>query len=334
VSAGSVALSLAAIQSRSHSGTPFSELFAPVFGARASAILVVTYLASSVFGIATIAAGLGQYFSYLAIPHIVVAEILIIAVFLVVNLVGIRLSGTTENVLTVIKVAGIIAVAAALCPFIRTENLLPVHAPGTTDLLKVVIIVFWPFTGFEISAIPVAETKNPAQISRALFLVMALVCAIYFSLNLSLIGAMGATELAASPAPIAEAAARYYRGTGPFVAALGIVTMLSALNAYIVAASRVLQNAAETFRIAPLATLSRRGVPAPALVVSCVLSGTLLLFSNHFEELATAAVLMTLAPYIAICASAFVLVKTPIVRAVSVLGAMLTTGILVLYLAA
>jgi amino acid transporter len=331
VSACSVAVALSAVQARAPAGTPFYELFAPVFGARASILLVATYVVSALLGIATIAAGLGQYLSYFAIPHILAAELAIIVAFLLVNLVGIALSGTTENILTVIKIVAIVGIAGALAPFIDPDNLVPTRSIGVPELLQVVILVFWPFTGFEISAIPVAETQDPKQIARALLLVMLLVCVIYLGLNVALIGAVGAEALAASPAPIAAAAGRIFSGAGSFVAALGIVTMLSALNAYIVAASRVLQNGAEVMRIDALARLSRRGAPAAALLVSCAVSGGMLFFSNHFDELATATVLATLVPYVAICVSALVLVKAPLIRVVALFGAALTAGILVLY---
>jgi amino acid transporter len=331
IAACSVAFALAAVQARSPAGTLFFDLFAPVFGARASVLLVATYVVSAMFGIATIAAGLGQYLAYFNVAHVLTVEMLIIAVFLVVNLIGIALSGTTENVLTVIKLAGIVGIAAALAPYIEPANLLPAASVGASALLQVVVLVFWPFTGFEISAIPVAETRDPRQIARALAIVMTLVCVIYVALNVSLIGAVGAAQLAASPAPLAGAMSRIFSGAGPFVAALGIVTMLSALNAYIVAASRVLQNGAQMVRFEALARLSSRGTPAAALVASCAVAGVLLLYSNHFAVLATATVLATLIPYVGICIAAVVLIDAPLTRAIAAFGALLSGAIVILY---
>jgi amino acid transporter len=323
------------VQARSPLGTPFSELFATVYGARTSAVLMGMYFVSAVFGIATIGAGLGQYFSYFGVSRVVVIEILAIAGFLAVNLVGIALSGMTENVLTIVKVVAIVAITAALAPFVRVENLRPDHVASVPALAQVVVIVYWSFSGFEISAIPVAETKDPGQIARALLVVMTLVCVVYFGLNVALIGAVGAGPLAASQAPVATAVGHFFGGSGAgaLVAALAIVTMLSALNAYIVAASRVLQNVAAMLGMAAVARLSRRGAPAAALFVSCALPAMLLLFSNQFSALAIAAVLATLIPYVAICLAAFVLLKTRVTRAVSLFGAVLTAAILVLYIA-
>jgi amino acid transporter len=331
VSACSVAFALGSVQARSPAGTPFTALFATAFGRPLAALLVATYACSSAFGIATIAAGLGQYFAFFGLGHLLGLEVLVIAVFLALNLAGIALSGATENVLSLIKLLGIVAIVVALVPFVDEREVVPARIAPVPALLKVVILVYWPFTGFEISAIPVAETKDPARIARALVLVMALVCVIYLGLNVALIGAIGAAELAASEAPVAHAVGRIFPGAGPLVAVLGIVTMLSALNAYIVGASRAVQNGCETFHLRRLAALSERGVPAVALYVVCTSATVLLLFSNHFDVLAAAAVLMTLLPYVAICWSAFVGATSFAIRLVSLSGAILTSAILVLY---
>ena len=331
LSACCVALSLAWIQARSPSGTTFTAIFEPIFGRRASAVLVSVYLVSSVFGIATIAAGLGQYFAFFAIPHLLAAEIFVIMAFLGVNLIGIAFSGRTENILTAAKIVPIVIIAVALIPFIRMENLVPERVAALPDILKVVIIVYWPFTGFEISAIPVEETRDPRTISRALLLVMLLVCTVYLVLNLSLIGSVGAAGLAASPAPVAYAAGLIFSGAAPVVAVIGIITMFSALNAYIVGTSRVLQNMAASFRFPRLAELTPRGIPKNALIISCIFSGALLFFSNSFGLLASVAVVTTLVPYVAICLVAFILSGEVRVRVLGTVGAAMTAAILILY---
>jgi amino acid transporter len=331
VSASCVALSLAWIQARSPSGTPFLAIFEPVFPPRASGALATIYLVSSVFGIATIAAGLGEYLSFFAIPHVLAAEIFIIMAFLGINLIGIALSGRTEVILAAAKVIPIVIIAVALIPFIRIENLVPSEAVPLADLLKVAIIVYWPFTGFEISAIPVEETKDPRTISRALLIVIASVCTIYLVLNISLIGSVGSEALAASPAPVATAAGILFTGAAPLVALIGIVTMFSALNAYIIGTSRVLQNLGGRFRLHRLAELTVRGTPKTALVISCILAGGLLFFSNSFDLLASIAVVTTLVPYIAICLVALRLSGDIREKMVGTLGAALTAAILILY---
>jgi amino acid transporter len=329
VSASCVALSLAWIQARSPSGRPFLSIFEPVFPPRVSGALATIYLVSSVFGIATIAAGLGEYLGFFAIPHVLAAEIFIIMAFLGINIIGISLSSRTEVILAAAKVIPIVLIAVALIPFIKVENLVLTKPVPFADILAVAIIVYWPYTGFEISAIPVEETKDPRAISRALLIVMA--CAIYLVLNIALIGSVGSEALAASPAPIATAAGILFTGAAPLVALIGIVTMFSALNAYIIGTSRVLQNLSGRFRIPRLAELTPRGTPKAALVVSCILAGGLLFFSNSFGLLASVAVVTTLVPYIAICLVALRLSGRSREKVVGSLGAALTAAILVLY---
>jgi amino acid transporter len=123
-----------------------------------------------------------------------------------------------------------------------------------------------------------------------------------------------------------------FAGAAPVVAVVGIITMLSALNAYMVGASRVLQNLAAAYRLQPLAALSARGTPVASLGVVCGLSTGLLLFWNRFDTLASASVIANLVPYVAICWVACVRSKAGAARVVAAVGGVLTAAILVLYL--
>jgi amino acid transporter len=215
---------------------------------------------------------------------------------------------------------------------VRIANLLEPRAVGLGDLLRAAIVVYWPYTGFEISAIPVAETRAPQRIGRALIIVMTLVAIVYVLLNVALIGAVGSTALAASAAPVAYAASRVFTGAGPVVAVIGIVTMLSALNAYIVGTSRVLHELAADRAVPHVGALSRRGVPAAAIAIACLGATVVLLVSNRFAELAAASVVATLIPYIAICVAALGVLTRRAERALAIAGIALTAGILGLYL--
>jgi L-asparagine transporter-like permease len=160
---------------------------------------------------------------------------------------------------------------------------------------------------------------------------MAVVIFIYLLLNVSLIGSVGAAVLAASPAPLATAAGLFLPGAAPVVAVVGIIAMLSALNAYIIGASRILQNISSVYRIPVLSEISRRGTPATALVLGSGIAAGALFFSNHFDLLASISVITNLLPYIAFCLAAFLLFHEPMRRAVAGTGIVITSLILVLY---
>lgn len=331
LSASCVLLSLAYVSSQFTSSNSFYSLFKSVFGARFAVPLIILYLISSVFGVSTIAAGIGQYMTWFGVSNVLLIEILIIGAFCWLNITGISFSGKTENILTTLKIIPLVMIAFLLIPFINIGNFSPTTPLTVTGLLATIIIVYWPFTGFEISAIPVEETRDPALIRRSLIIVMSIVVSLYLLLNVSLIGSVGSEALAASPAPVATAAGILLTQSGTLIACIGIVAMLSAINAYIVGTSRILQSMSSEFFIPLLRNLNAKGTPASALIAGCVVSAGLLLFSNHFDQLATISVITTLIPYIFFCLASWVLVKDTKARLISASGAISTSLILIVY---
>jgi amino acid transporter len=160
---------------------------------------------------------------------------------------------------------------------------------------------------------------------------MGIVVSLYLLLNVALIGSVGAEALAASPAPLATAAAIVFDRSGALIAIIGIVAMLSAINAYIIGTSRILQSMSARFSIPKIQDLTPRGTPAAALIAGCTISAALLLFSNHFAQLATISVITTLIPYIFFCLASWVLVTDTKARLVSAIGAISTAAILIIY---
>lgn len=330
-SASCVLLSLAGISSRFREAGSFYGLFSSVFGQRVALPVILLYLVSSAFGVATIAAGIGQYLGHLGIGPVLPLEIAAILFFCGINIVGIALSGRLEVVLAVLKTVPLVIIALLLLPHIQTENFALTTGISAPAIIATVIIVYWPFTGFEISAIPVGETKDITLIRRSLLIVMVIVTSVYLLLNIALIGSVGTAVLAASPAPVASAAGLIFSSAGEVVAVIGIVAMLSALNAYIIATSRVLQDVASRFSLPRLSELGSRGTPAIALIVSCGACAGLLFISNRFEMLASASVITTLVPYIFFCLCSWVTEPGLRTRAVAAAGTLSTAAIFVLW---
>ncbi len=157
---------------------------------------------------------------------------------------------------------------------------------------------------------------------------MLLTTFVYLLLNIALIGSVGSQLLASSPAPVALAASKVFQKSGTVMALIAIIAMLSALNAYLLAASRVLQNLSFENRLSLLAGISKKGTPYIALIICTAIGASLLLFSNHFAELATISVIATLLPYAFICASTLKLFDSSGIRAVAVIGLFSTLAIL------
>ncbi len=328
ISASCVMLSLAWAASKYPSTGAFYSIFSKVFGRRLSASVVILYLIGAIFGIATIAAGIGQYVTFFGYTDVLWLEIIIIALLGVINIIGVRPSGNIETVLTLLKTLPLVILAIFLLPHILKENFTPFFTGNKTDFLRVVIIVYWPYTGFEISAIPADEIRNIRNVFTSLVIVMLITTFVYLFLNIALIGSMGSGLLASSSAPLALAAALAFHTSGRVMAVIGIIAMLSALNAYILAASRVLQNISSEKKIRLLPDMSRKGTPYVAIAIAAAIGASLLLFSNQFEDLATISVLATLLPYIFICAAAVRLFEDPKIRTVASVGFVSTLAIL------
>jgi amino acid transporter len=331
ISATLVMISIAWASTKFGRKGTFFAIFSSIFGRRVSTVLVMFYTISAIFGVATIAAGIGQYITFFGVGNLLFIEILIIATFCIINLISISVSGFTENILTILKILPLVIITLVLLPFIKPVNLAPAVPFTFMGLFTTIIIVYWPFTGFEISAIPVDEMRDPHAVARSLGIVMVTVTAIYLLLNLALIGSTGSKILAVSPAPIATATAFLFPNAGYLVAVIGIFAMLSAMNAYIVASSRVLHILATEYHIRGLNRLNNNGTPGIALVFCSAVTAAMLFFSNEFSTLAVLSVITTLVPYIFFCIGAFLMFRESGRRIVSGSGALMSIGILVLF---
>ncbi len=329
ISATCVMLSFAWSSARYPSTGAFYSILSKGFNRKISAAVVILYMVSSVFGNATIAAGIGQYITFFGFQEVLPIEVLIIFGFCMLNLRGVSLSGTTENILTTLKTVPLVVIAFLLIPHIHMSNFMPFFQADSMDFLKAIIIVYWTFTGFEICAIPADETKGKDLVFRSLIIVMGIVVSVYALLNISLIGSVGSAVLAGSPAPVATASGLVFGDSQKLVAIIGIIAMLSALNAYMLGTSRVIQNLSGELNVPLFRDLNTRGTPASATILTAFLSAMLLLFSNRFDELASISVITTLLPYLFICMATYKIFEARNIRLVAFAGAVTTAGILV-----
>ena len=310
LSAACVMYSLAKTSSKYPATGAFYYLFSKVFGRRISISLVFLYLVSSVFGISTIASGIGQYifsFGLHDTNFILIIEILIILVFCLISIKGLYLSAKTEIILTLGKISPLLLLSILLLPFLNESNFYPFYPSSNFDFLKAIVIVYWSFTGFEIAALFSEETKGGQKIVyRSLKIVIGITIFVYLFLNFSLIGSLGSYVLGKSPAPLATAFELISKESNIVIGSIAIIAMLSAINAYIVGTTRVLQNISYQLELRILKDLTYSGSPLASIFTVAIITSILLIaVSNQFEKLATISVITILLPYFAICLSAY-----------------------------
>ncbi|NKX56443.1 amino acid permease [Arthrobacter sp. E918] len=218
-----------------------------------------------------------------------------LAVFTAVNLMAVSGFGTFEYwfaMLKVLAIVGLLAVGAAmifgLLPGVAAPGLdnLFGHggfAPhGITGICSALLIVVFAFGGTEIVTIAAAESDDPARnIGRAVRSVLVRILVFYIGSVLVMVTVLpwNSTDLAAGPFVAVLKAARL-SGVETVMAAVIVIALLSALNANLYGASRMLLSLSRR-RIAPqaLGRRSANGAPRPA-VLACVAFGAVTVVLN------------------------------------------------------
>ena len=308
----------------------FYTIFDRSFSAPVAAATIAIYIVSGVFGVATIAAALGDTV-HLSGLRLAAFEAGLVIAFGLLNLIGIALSAKIEDALTVLKLLPLLVIPLLLLPHVDPAHFAPLDLHGL-DFLKSAVIIYWCYTGFELSAIPARAVRDPERnVPRSLIYVFVAVTAIYLSLNFALIGSVGADRLAASLTPVADAVGQFFDGWGIVVTAVAIVSMLSALNAYLLGTSLVLENLSERYW-KPL-TFERKGIPVFTVIICTAATVVLLLFSAGFADsfriLASLSVIATLVPYLLLCYAVLKHLERPLYKIMAIVG-ILSTGLVLL----
>jgi amino acid transporter len=232
-----------------------------------------------------------------------------------------------EDALTVIKILPLLVIPLLLFPYIDPGNFTPLSFEGM-DFLKCAVVIYWCFTGFELSAIPSRAVRDPEHtVPRSLIYVFVAVTVVYLALNFALIGSVGSDGIASTMTPITYAVDHFFSGWGVVITIIAVVSMISALNAYLLGTSLVLQSFSEKYwkRL----TFERKGVPVFTVILCTAATILLLLFVNDFTFLASASVIATLVPYLGLCYAALKYVERPLVKVMALIGILATGLVLV-----
>lgn len=315
--------------SKKYAGTgAFYTLFTKAYDEKLSSVIVFFYIISGILGVATIAAALGDNVDFFGMPK-PVFEVLIVIGFGMLNLLGIALSAWVEDFLTILKILPLLVIPLLLLPFVDAGNFLPFNPHGNWDFLKSAVVIYWCFTGFELSAIPSSPVKDPERtVPLSLLYVFVTVTVIYLALNFALIGSVGSTALASTASPISYAMEHFFAGSGSIILIIAIFSMLSALNAYLLGTSLVVESFVGKY-IPAFAKESKWHVPVLAVLVCTVVTALLLVFTDYFVFLASASVICTLIPYIFLCVASLKTFDNKWIKLVSLLGIISTLAVLV-----
>lgn len=161
-----------------------------------------------------------------------------------VNIFSVREGKWTQNILTSLKILGLVIICvAAFLPVasLASATTIASEAAPKTNLYLALILVLFTYGGWNEMAYVAAEVRRPEKnLLRALFLGTAAVTLIYVLLNVAFVHALGFAGMQSSQVIAAEVVNRVAPGWGSKgIAALICVSALSAVNGMIFTGSRI-----------------------------------------------------------------------------------------------
>ncbi len=208
------------------------------------------------------------------------------------NIRGVQVGKWTQNILTLTKVVGLLAVFVVGFTVARSVAA-PTTQPIKTDFFLAMILIMWTYGGWNEMANVAAEVRNPERnILRALVLGTLATAAIYILGTGAFFSALGYTGAIRSDAIAADVLRlRFASGGSTFISALIAVTCLGANNGMIFTSARVYYALGVDHRLYHwLGEWNQRtGTPVRALlaqgVVTLVLTAIIGRTTDGFERL-------------------------------------------------
>ena len=209
----------------------------------------------------------------------------VIVVLTTINVIGVRVSIRTQNLLTLVKILGIGAIL--LLPLFHAGTS-PTPSPGLVDANYglALILVLFAYGGWSEVTLIAGEVRDPHQnLSRSIFLAVVTVGICYVALNgvfLHLLGmdGLGSSDAAATDA-VKKVAPVY---AGHLVSILICISALGAVHGMILTGARVTYVLGEDHKCFKLLSgwSPERGTPVRALVVQCFICILVALVTGNF----------------------------------------------------
>jgi basic amino acid/polyamine antiporter, APA family len=267
----------------------------------------------SVTAIATIAVTIAEYVSAGSANIIAthVMAVAIIGVFALLNWFGLQAGARTQQVLSGLKIAGLLILAALAIVLGSAGDLhaapFSAGAPSFLVLISAIVIIHETYAGWNSSVYFAEEDKDAAtNVPKALFWGIAAIMFSYLLFNLGLLAILPSDALASSKLPAADAAARVFGPAGhALVRGFAVISLCGILNVTVMFTPRIVF-AASRDGILPssLSMLNGASVPGRAMI-ACVLPAMVLAAGLAFETLFAVTAFLGLAANLVLFASFF-----------------------------
>jgi basic amino acid/polyamine antiporter, APA family len=213
---------------------------------------------------------------------------LAVALLTIINILGVQQSKWTQNILTIAKVVGLLAIAglAFLHPAATASTANEVVSSDRLPIGVALILVLFTFGGWNEMAYLAGEVKNPERnLVSTLLSGTIIVTALYLLINLAFLHVLGLAGMSHSKAIAAETLDAIIPAKGSvFVSLLICISTLGTVNGMILTGSRIGYAMGKDHRLfQPLGHWDpRTSTPIIALVVQGVIAITLIVLLGSF----------------------------------------------------
>ncbi len=227
----------------------------------------------------------------------------LISALALVNIVGVRVTTTVTNVLTVGKLLPLILMGTVGLFFIDGARFSSTP-PGYLGFSQAALMLVFTYMGFEGAAIPTGEVREPRKhLPFALVVGLAVVFLTYVLVQTVCIGTL--PDLARSDRPLADASLTFLGPPGATMIAIGaLVSMSGTINALTFATPRLLFAMAENGQLPPVFMKMHPGyrTPAVAIILTSTVTLVVAVISTFVSALTISAIVRLLA-YATTCAA-------------------------------
>jgi len=200
----------------------------------------------------------------------------IILFFMMINLIGTKTLGNTEDIIVYGKIILLGLLAFAGMQSIEAHKTTPLFNHGFISVFMAAALIFVAYEGFQLITNGVRETKEPQKnIARGIYGSIAIVTLIYVLLSIIAIGSLSEAELLTAKEYAMAVAVEPSLGNAGrvLVSIAALLATASAINATMFGASRMMADMASEHEMPPAFSFrNKQAVPWIAVVTMSILT--------------------------------------------------------------
>jgi len=164
-----------------------------------------------------------------------------IAIFYIINVIGIKISSTTQVVMFVILLGGLLTFSFKGLTTLTPDYMTPIQPFGISGTINAAALLFFAYVGFTSAAEIGDEVKNPGRnVPWGMIIAISLCVFTYILMSISASGNLLWSEQASSATPIYDAAKVVFPVSGSTIFLFIVLMALStSQNAFQIASSRM-----------------------------------------------------------------------------------------------